>query len=512
MIAYQMIYAMSVGVPVALAAALVAWLVRRSGWAERGVWLVALCVALALPLAPLLPTAPTVDRASGPPAPEVMEASGSMVEKGVLGLPTVVLIEAPPEGRFDTALLVAWLLVSFGLALRWWVAVRRLARAAGSWRPSTLDGVQVWLTPDLGPAVSGLARPRILVPQWLTSLPSAQQSLVLLHETEHVRARDPVLLTLARATRVIAPWNPVVWLLTSRLMHAIELDCDRRVLRRHPDVGAYGDTLLTVSARDVEPHLAVAAFAETDVPLQKRITAMTTPPRTASVLGAAAVLAAGSLLVLTSCKIPVPKLFEADASADVPSIDSKHVFTVTVGGDGSVDLDGEPHQVENVSEVVGPLFAASDRALIVRIRGDRSVPYGVMQRLQDELVEAGVRRVVFDTLYTRADPVQPLNGLRMVLPEVGQSLSEISVSQQNILHIVIRPDGLVDVRRGGNPEVQQMRAEHLEDLWIMEVAENPNLIAGVKAHPEGAYEHTTAVLTALQAAGAQRISLEMLRS
>ena len=510
MIGYQLIYATIVGLPLALAAALVAWLVRRSGWPERGVWLVALCVALALPLAPLLLTDAAVEGAGGAPAAEVVKAPGPMVETGVLRLPTVVLIEAPPESRSDTVLLVAWLFVSLVLAVRWLAAARRLARAAGSWRPCTLDGVQVWLTPDLGPAVSGLARPRILVPTWLRSLPSVQRSLVLLHETEHVRARDPVLLTLARAARVIAPWNPVVWLLSSRLVHAIELDCDRRVLRRRPDVGAYGDTLLTVSSRDVVPHLAAAAFAETEVPLRKRITAMTTPPRAASLLGSAAVLAAGTLLVLASCKIPVPQLFEPDGSASVPSTDPKHVLTVTVSGDGSVDLDGEPHQVEDVSDVIGPLYEASDRALVVRIRGERSVPYGVMQRLQDELVEAGVRRVVFDTLFTRADPVQPLNGLAMVLPAAGESLSEISVSQENVLHIIVRPHGLVDVRRGASLEVQQVRAADLELLWEMEVAENPYLIAGVKTHPDAGYEHTAAVLTALQAAGAERISLEAL--
>ena len=75
----------------------------------------------------------------------------------------------------------------------------------------------------------------------------------------------------ARVARMLTPWNPIVWLLSSRLLRAVELDCDRRVLRRHPDVGAYGRTLLAVSARDRSGFLAVAAFAESEAPLRKRI-------------------------------------------------------------------------------------------------------------------------------------------------------------------------------------------------------------------------------------------------
>jgi beta-lactamase regulating signal transducer with metallopeptidase domain len=84
-------------------------------------------------------------------------------------------------------------------------------------------------------------------------MPKDKRALVLLHEQEHIRARDQVVLAGTRIARILAPWNPVVWLLASRLLHALELDCDRRVLRRRPDIGIYGDTLLQVSARYNSP-------------------------------------------------------------------------------------------------------------------------------------------------------------------------------------------------------------------------------------------------------------------
>ena len=51
--------------------------------------------------------------------------------------------------------------------------------------------------------------------------------------------------------------------------------------------------------------------------------------------------------------------------------------------------------MEDVSAVVAPLYAASERALVISIRGDREVPYRFMNLLQQELVAAGVVRVVF---------------------------------------------------------------------------------------------------------------------
>jgi TonB family protein len=116
----------------------------------------------------------------------------------------------------------------------------------------------------------------------------------------------------ARAARVVAPWNPVVWLLAAHLVRAVELDCDRRVLRRSgaaaPDVAAYGRTLLTVASRGPGRLVAVAAFAETEAPLRTRILAMTTPSRTISVLALLSATVLGVVLLVGALEIPVPTL------------------------------------------------------------------------------------------------------------------------------------------------------------------------------------------------------------
>ncbi len=98
-------------------------------------------------------------------------------------------------------------------------------------------------------------------------------------------------------------------------------------------------------------------------------------------------------------------------------------------------------------------------------------------------------------------------GLAIVLPEQGV---EAQVSQRNILHLVVQPNGIVDVRRGESQQVQQLRPQEVEALWRQEVTANPNIIAAVKTHPEAPYRYMIDVLDALHEASAERISLQIL--
>ena len=494
-------------------------------------------------------------------------ASAALPETGVLGLPAVVVVSVEQSGLgLDEILVLAWLVASVVLTLRWMVAARRLARTGASWPVRMLGGVRAWLTPDLGPAVAGVFRTRILVPSWLLSLPEEQRSLVLLHEEEHVRAKDPLLMAASRIARILAPWNPVVWLLSAQLLHSVELDCDRRVLRRRPDIATYGDTLLTVSAResalDSRPLVGAAAFAEAEVPLRRRIIAMTTPPRAVTALGALTVLALGVVLLVSSCEVPVPIAIgpleqEDDNSYYVPKND---VVYVSIGRDGAVSVNDEAYPMEDLSEVVGRMYRESERRLIVSIVGNGEVPYQFMDQLQDELVAAGVVRVVYavrDSVASRADPrdVQDLldqglemvvgaaravyeaaaslvirlredddaravevRGLAVVLPaETSEgsdprprSLSSLNIRPRNLLHLLVQPNGFVDVKRGASLQVQTVGPEHIEGIWRQEVAKNRNIIADVKTHPDTPYRYMVEVLNALHSADAERISLRIL--
>ena len=174
MIGYAMLYAIAVGLPILLAALVFSTVLRRQGRTERAIWLAALGFALVLPVVAL---ATSSEDAPAAPLP--------VVETGLIGLPTVVAVPAAPTVIVPGAqlalgpdpmvlglneiLIGIWLLVSLGLVVRWAVASLRLARRTRSCPAATVDGGRVALTQDLGPAVSGVIRPRILVPSWLLS-------------------------------------------------------------------------------------------------------------------------------------------------------------------------------------------------------------------------------------------------------------------------------------------------------------------------------------------------------
>lgn len=85
---------------------------------------------------------------------------------------------------------------------------------------------------------------------------------------------------------------------------------------------------------------------------------------------------------------------EAEAAQKIDE-KSKNILNIWVEETGQVFMNDQQFQMEEVSQYVAPLYAASDRALVISIRGDRDVPYRIIDQLQDELVAAGVVRVVF---------------------------------------------------------------------------------------------------------------------
>jgi biopolymer transport protein ExbD len=57
---------------------------------------------------------------------------------------------------------------------------------------------------------------------------------------------------------------------------------------------------------------------------------------------------------------------------------------------------------------------------------------------------------------------------------------------------------------------QSEEVQEIEALWRDGVAQNPNLIAAVKTHPDAPYKFMVDVLDALHQANAERISLQLL--
>ena len=79
----------------------------------------------------------------------------------------------------------------------------------------------------------------------------------------------------------------------------------------------------------------------------------------------------------------------------------KDILNIWVERDGSIWINDQDYAMEEVSDVVGPLYVDSDLRLVISIRADRETPYSYIDMVQKELVSAGVMRVVFATTLER---------------------------------------------------------------------------------------------------------------
>jgi hypothetical protein len=190
---------------------------------------------------------------------------------------------------------------------------RAVIRQRRAWPVAELPGGTARVAPALGPAVIGLASPEIVVPQWLLRKSEEEQRLVMVHEQEHIAARDQFLPFGALLVATLLPWHPAVWWSLARLRLAVELDCDARVLRRGVRAKPYGTLLIDIAAQCGGHRVGAVALADRTSHLERRILAMT--PRTSRLtrvrsIGLAAVAAAA---FVTACEARLPTSSEVQA-------------------------------------------------------------------------------------------------------------------------------------------------------------------------------------------------------
>jgi bla regulator protein BlaR1 len=172
----------------------------------------------------------------------------------------------------------AWITVSVTLLAALVLNGLQVVWRKRRWRVGIIAGVSVYIAPDAGPAVVGLFRPRIVLPDWLLEASPSRQVIVLTHERSHLAAHDPQLLTVALFLLVLMPWNLPLWWQLHRLRWAIEVDCDARVLKSGVDTEQYGEMLLDASQRPSGYIGSVAAMAESGSFLEERIAIMVRNP------------------------------------------------------------------------------------------------------------------------------------------------------------------------------------------------------------------------------------------
>jgi beta-lactamase regulating signal transducer with metallopeptidase domain len=348
MIAAWMLYAALLAALLAAAALTLDHALRLAGRPARAVWMLAIAGSVLAPTTAWIATrraltnAPVATRST--PAPG--DAPGDRLQSLLASARTrMVLMGTEPSGALqplDRPLLVLWVAASAMLLGGLLRSHRRLRRTAAEWRHTLVDGESVLVAPEAGPAVVGLTGGRIVLPTWALAFDDWRLRLMLAHEREHVHANDPLLLGSAVLAAVFMPWNPALWWQLHRLRLAVEMDCDRRVLRRYPDVAGYGRLLLDVAQRDaLGARLPVTALASPVTSLERRIRTMTMRRPRHAAARALGLSGLAVCLVAIACEAPRPP------TAPVPRANVA-VTAITSASDAVAPDESEKVMLETV--------------------------------------------------------------------------------------------------------------------------------------------------------------------
>ncbi|MEO6866318.1 MAG: M56 family metallopeptidase [Gemmatimonadaceae bacterium] len=313
MIAAWMVYLLAITALLAVAAHAAEKVMRLRRRAGRGVWVAAL---LLTSLAPMLTR--SAMRATRSHIDNVLLRPGSATRLHSLPAgPTNTIERAliPPFVNvpshssllaLDHPLLYLWIGGSLALCAFLFLSNLRLSIWSKGWETRVIDEVPVLVSENVGPAAIGPIFPRIVVPRWVLDLPVEQRLLLLTHETQHIRSRDPLLLNAAWLAIILTPWNPVAWYALGRLRLAIELDCDRQVLLLRPDAYTYGSLLLDVNARTFATGASIAALSGPARHLRKRLLLMHQSSDRFRRAHTIAGVAIASAAVALACQVPKP--------------------------------------------------------------------------------------------------------------------------------------------------------------------------------------------------------------
>jgi bla regulator protein BlaR1 len=417
--------------------ALAAWLAEQPGRlrhrSTRWIWLVAISASLLMPwvapglemISSALPRTVVVHPATAPNwiAPRPL-TSWTDLGAGPLAQAQTLLS--------DRSIQRLWIASSL-LTILWIVGTHLMLRTRRHhWNAQRHENLDVLVSEDFGPVVIGVLKPRVVIPAWALSLPAATQRLILAHERSHLDAQDPRWLALALALVSLVPWNPFLWWQLHRLRLAIEVDCDRRVLRTGVDASEYAWTLLDCSVRRSTVFAVTAAMAEPASMLERRIALMGTPKKAGWSLTIAFGLlgAAGAAIAATQLEPPHGGSEVADAiqqyvgnyefsSVTILKITRADGHLTAAFGQRSWDLIDQGHDLFGLKNVDASMSFARDGA--GRVAGATLHQNGVdtpAPRISTERAEA-----IRESIEARIQSHQPATGSEASLRHLIDGLS-----------------------------------------------------------------------------------------
>ncbi len=297
-----MAYAALVGAIVAAGGLAMEQLAAAMGRPRRIAWLAALALGVAIPLAGGRGTpeaAPVEETAAAESEPAGRSVAGDLWR----AMPAMPVPRDRAAGRIA---LLAWGAGTLAALVVLTGVLVGVARGRRRWERRRVRGADLYVSRRFGPALVGVARPRVVIPAWVTELEPGAGDAIIRHELEHARAGDHLALLYGGLVAAAFPWSPAIWWMYRRLRAAVELDCDQRVLASGIGVADYGDVLLGAGSRSRGRWGFAPAMGQPRSLLERRLKTMS-EKRGRLNAGRAALLAAGAMgAVVVACDTPVP--------------------------------------------------------------------------------------------------------------------------------------------------------------------------------------------------------------
>jgi beta-lactamase regulating signal transducer with metallopeptidase domain len=345
-------YVLVISVVISIAAVFAEQALRRRHLPTRMVWLIALSGCVWLSFLTLSVSSASVT------ASTQQQTSSSVRVVVPIRLPDVAhagTIVVRTNGLFtvDAVLRTLWVIASALILVGLIASAVQVYLRRRRWPIQMLYSHCVGISKDVGPAVIGLLRPTIVLPEWVLTRSPTEQQLIVAHEASHLRARDPMSLTVAVIAVLLLPWNPLLWWQLRRLRHAIEVDCDARVLMAGHNLTTYGATLIEVGQRRSRYLGTVAAMSENRTLLEERIEVMSQRTNKPWKLGFVALFALSVSVALAATQVTSPeKPAIAELKLDTTTLDRyvghfqiapTSILTVTRdGAQLSAQISGQP--------------------------------------------------------------------------------------------------------------------------------------------------------------------------
>ena len=392
MIFWWMGYAAGIGVLLAVGGWAGERLCETMGWPRRFAWIAALTLAVVIPLAARPPT-PVLEVSAAAPSPVT-----SVVQAADPAVPAIF------GTGWERAAIFAWGAASLATLLVFGAILGLMNCSRRRWPRRSVDGEDVYVSEGFGPALIGVTRPSVVIPDWLLCAGDRAGRVAILHEREHARARDHLTLLYGAIIAALFPWNPAVWWMVRNLRSAVEIDCDRRVIASGIPADDYGKLLLAIGVGRHRRWMLTPALLESRHSLERRLKIMAARKMKWSPLRAVTLAGLTVAALVVACDTEAPTAID-DALLDVLASPEAEA-----SADGSLTPRARAEQVEAARQA--ERFRFGSRPTLPPFGS--SIPVsrplifvnGVEVSSSDLLLEAGKY-----TVRTGSDPYSPLNSL-----------------------------------------------------------------------------------------------------